>query len=201
MDEKIINVTEGSILRQVMRLAWPAVSGMFLRTALTITNAIWVGRLGASEMASVISSMFVIWIIFSIMDIVATGATAVISRFYGARQFDTVSHAARQTVFLAAVASIVVTIAGVSSAGLMFRIMHTPADVAHMGGNYLRIFCAFSASLVMSESLAAIFRATGDTKTPFKIGLTSTILNIILDPLLIFGIGPFPRLEVSGAAL
>jgi Na+-driven multidrug efflux pump len=70
MSPQLINVTEGPILWQIMRLAWPAVSAMALRTVLLITNAIWVGRLGAPEMAAVISSMFVIWLLFSMVDIV-----------------------------------------------------------------------------------------------------------------------------------
>lgn len=201
MADQLINITEGSILRQVVRLAWPAVSAMFLRTALVITNAIWVGRMGSSEMAAVISSMFVIWLMFSMLDIVATGTVAVISRFYGARQLDRVSHTARQAVVLGIFGSIILTVAGVTSSGLMFDIMGTPADVAALGKSYLLIMFWCASPLIMGELFNAMFRATGDTKTPLGISLTATALNIILDPLLIFGIGPFPKLGVSGAAL
>ncbi len=200
MSSQLINITEGPILRQIVRLAWPAVSAMFLRTALTITNAIWVGRLGAAEMAAVISSMFVIWFLFSAVDIIGTGTVAVISRFYGAREIDKVAHTARQAVYIAVAGAVVTTIAGILGADFMFSVMQTAPDVAQLGTTYLRIFFAFAAVLILDELFGAIFRATGDTKTPLIISLTSTILNIILDPLLIFGIGPFPKMGVAGAA-
>jgi putative MATE family efflux protein len=200
MSPQLINVTEGPILRQVMRLAWPAVSAMALRTALLITNAIWVGRLGAPEMAAVISSMFVIWLLFSMIDIVSTGTVAVIARFYGAREIDKVSHTARQAVMLAIAGAIVMTVFGVFGADTMFRIMDTSPKVAQLGKGYLQTYFAFSFVLLLNELFGSVFRATGDTKTPLTISLTSTVLNIILDPLLIFGIGPFPKLGVTGAA-
>jgi putative MATE family efflux protein len=201
MTEQVINITEGPILRQIVRLAWPAVSAMFLRTALVITNAIWVGRLGSIEMAAVISSMFVIWLMFSMVDIVSTGTVAVISRFYGARQLDRVSHTGRQAVVLAVMGSIFMTIFGITSAGLMFDVMGTPPDVSLLGKSYLFLIFCFATPLIMGELLNAIFRATGDTKTPLIVSLTVTGLNICLDPLLIFGLGPFPRMGVAGAAL
>jgi putative MATE family efflux protein len=200
MSSQLISVTEGPILRQVMRLAWPAVSAMAVRTVLLITNAFWVGRLGAPEMAAVISSMFVIWLLFSATDIVSTGTVAVISRFYGAREIDKVAHTARQAVFVAIAGAFVMTIVGVFTADFMFKVMHTAPDVARLGKSYLQIYFAFSSVLILNELFSAIFRATGDTKTPLIISLTSTILNIILDPLLIFGIGPFPEMGVAGAA-
>jgi putative MATE family efflux protein len=200
MSSQLINVTEGPILRQIMRLAWPAVSAMALRTVLLITNAIWVGRLGAPEMAAVISSMFVIWLLFSMVDIVGTGTVAVITRFYGARELDKVSHTARQAVMVAVAGSVVMTVAGVGGADFMFSVMRTDPEVVRLGKAYLQIFFAFSSILLMNELFSAIFRATGDTKTPLTISLTSTLLNIILDPLLIFGIGPFPKMGVAGAA-
>ncbi len=201
MTENFINITEGSIPRQVIRLAWPAVSAMFLRTALTITDAIWVGRLGAEPMASVISSMFVIWILFSLFDIVWTGSVAVIARFYGARQFDTCSHAARQAVLIGVVGGFLIAIVGFLTARWTFEIMQTAAVVTDYGTTYLRIFFIGAVPLVLEELFAAMFRASGDTRTPLMISGAITALNIVLDPLLIFGIGPFPRLEVAGAAI
>ncbi len=201
MTDKIINITEGSIPRQVIRLAWPAVSAMFFRTALTIVNAVWVGRLGSNEMAAVISSMFVIWILFSLYDIVWTGAVAVVSRFYGARQFDTVSHAARQAIITGVAAAIPISILGCLFASDMFGIMHTDDVVTALGTTYLQILFGASVLMMLPELFASIFRATGDTKTPLIISIVGTLLNIVLDPLFIFGIGPFPQLGVAGAAV
>ncbi len=201
MAKELINITEGSISRQIFRLAWPAVGAMFLRTANSIADAVWVGRLGASEMASVISSMFVIWIMFSVFEIVWTGAVAVLSRFYGARLIDKVSHASRQAILLAVIGSIVVGIVGYLSAGTMFDIMETAADVKAYGTVYLQIAFMSTLFIVLDELFSAIFRATGDTKTPLIISSIGIILNICLDPVLIFGWGPFPKMGVAGAAI
>jgi putative MATE family efflux protein len=92
------------------------------------------------------------------------------------------------------------TVVGIGGADFMFSVMQTGPDVVRLGKSYLQIYFAFSTVLLMNELFSAIFRATGDTKTPLTISLTATMLNIILDPLLIFGIGPFPKMGVAGAA-
>jgi len=201
MTKERINITEGSIPRQVVRLAWPAVGMMFLHTALSITDAVWVGRLGAAEMAAVVSSMFVIWILFSLIEIVATGTVAVISRFYGAQDYDRVSHTGRQSTVLCVAASIAVTIAGIIAAGFIFDVMNTGDDVKAYGIPYLTIIFGVTFFIFLNEVLLAIFRATGDIKTPLIVTSVAIGLNLVLDPILIFGWGPIPRLEVVGAAL
>ncbi|MFH2056805.1 MAG: MATE family efflux transporter, partial [bacterium] len=201
MVKPTINITEGSILRQIVHLAWPAVGSMFLHTAMTITDAIWVGRLGADQMAAVISSMFVIWIIYSVMGIAETGTVAVLSRHYGARAFDRVSHAGRQAILLGFGCAALVTVAGLAGSDLLFDIMNTSAVVKGYGVAYLRIVFSAAISIFMAELLNASFRATGDTKTPLIVGSIAIGVNLILDPLLIFGYGPFPAMGVTGAAI
>jgi putative MATE family efflux protein len=201
MQKQTINITEGSIMRQIVRLAWPAVGSMFLHTAMSITDAIWVGRLGADQMAAVISSMFVIWIIYSLLGIAETGTVAVLSRHYGAKNMERVAHAGRQAVLLGLGFSIIVGALGLAGSGFLFDIMNTTAVVKGYGVAYLRIIFAVTISIFMAELLNATFRATGDTKTPLIVGSISIGINLILDPLLIFGWGPFPRLEVIGAGI
>lgn len=201
MADTFHNITEGSIPRQVVRLAWPAVLAMLLRTALTITDAFWVGHVGKAEMAAVISSMFVLWTFFSIFDIVWIGSVAVIARFYGARNFDLVGHSARQAIVLGSAAAVVMMIVGYITVRWLFHVMETAAAVTDMGTMYLRIVFGVTIPLVMGELFSAMFRASGDTRTPLMISATATGINIILDPLLIFGVGPFPKLGVAGAAL
>lgn len=201
MADRFHNITEGSIPRQVVRLAWPAVLAMLLRTALTITDAFWVGHVGKAEMAAVISSMFVLWTFFSIFDIVWIGSVAVIARFYGARNFDLVGHSARQAIVLGSAAAVVMMIVGYITVRWLFHVMETAANVTDMGTMYLRIVFAVTIPLVLGELFSAMFRASGDTRTPLMISASATVFNIVLDPMLIFGVGPFPKLGVAGAAL
>jgi putative MATE family efflux protein len=185
----------------VIRLAAPAVGTMFLHTAMSIIDTIWVGRLGADQLAAVISSMFVIWILFSLIGIFDTGTVAVLSRHYGAGNLAHVAHSGRQAVVLGLGGSIIVGLLGVLAAESLYDVMNTTETVKSHGVTFLSIIFAGAIFIFMGELLNAVFRATGDTKTPMVVSMISIALNIVLDPLLIFGIGPFPRLEIAGAAL
>ena len=119
------NYTEGSILRAVWRLAWPAVTSMFFETFLSITDAFWVGKLGASEMAAVTSSMFPIWTVFSMLIIIPTGVVAIISRAVGAEQTSEVSRTARQALSFSIWIGLVYGVLGYFIAPAIFDFMGT----------------------------------------------------------------------------
>ncbi|MDD4052486.1 MAG: MATE family efflux transporter [candidate division Zixibacteria bacterium] len=193
--------TEGSILNAVWRLAWPAVTSMFFETFLSITDAFWVGKLGASEMAAVTSSMFPIWTIFSLLTIIPVGVVAIISRAVGAGAVEDVNRTARQSLIFAVLAAVIFSIAGYFMTPLLFRIMHTDAYVTRMGIGYMRIFFVGIIFFFLNDTLSGIFRAAGDTKAHLIASSTAVAVNIVLDPLLIFGIGPFPRWGVAGASV
>ena len=193
--------TEGPILRGVWRLGWPAVTSMFFETFLSITDAFWVGKLGASEMAAVTSSMFPIWTIFSLLTIIPIGVVAIISRAIGAGATEDVSRTARQSLIFAVLAAVVFSIVGYFITPFLFRVMHTEPDVTRMGIAYLRIFFVGIIFFFLNDTLSGIFRAAGDTKAYLIASSTAVVINIVLDPLLIFGIGPFPKWGVAGASV
>ncbi len=193
--------TEGPIFRAVWRLGWPAVTSMFFETFLSITDAFWVGKLGASEMAAVTSSMFPIWTVFSLLTIIPIGVVAIISRAVGAGATGEVSRVARQSLIFAVLAAIVFSVLGYLLTPMLFRIMHTDADVTRMGIGYLRIFFVGIVFFFLNDTLSGIFRAAGDTKAHLIASSTAVIVNIGLDPLLIFGLGPFPRWGTAGASV
>jgi len=196
-----IDLTTEPILPTILKLAWPVVATMFVHTALLVTDMIWVGRLGAPEMAAVISSAFFIWILFSLAEIVTAGLIAIISRHYGAKRYDKASYAASQAVGFSLFISIVITVVGYALARDFLEYIGTEPDVTQYGIEYLRIRFIGTIFLFWYEVGTAIFRATGDTKTPMILSVIAVGGNILLDPCLIFGLGPFPELGVAGAAI
>jgi len=193
--------TEGSILKAVWRLGWPAVTTMFFETFLSITDAFWVGKLGAEEMAAVTSSMFPMWTIFATLTIIPTGVNAIISRAVGARETGEVSRTARQSIHFSVRLGIIFSILGFALAPLVFTFMGTEETVSRLGISYLRIFFVGVTFFFISDTISGIFRAVGDTKAPLIASMVGISINIVLDPLLIFGFWIFPRMGTDGAAI
>jgi putative MATE family efflux protein len=193
--------TEGPILRTVMELAWPSVLSMTLMTAFAITNAFFLGRLGTVPLAAAISAIFVVWMIQSVVQIVTSGATAVVARWVGEGEVARAGDAARQALWWGLGLAALLTVAGHFVTPLAFDIMGTDPDVTREGTIYLRIMFYGSVFLVIKETLGAVFQATGDTRTPLYVNLMAVGLNVILDPILIFGLFGCPRLETAGAAI
>lgn len=201
MNQKQSVLIQGSIFKAVWHLGWPAVLAQFMETFLSITNAFWVGRLGPVEMAAVTSSMFPIWTIFSTLTIISTGVVAIISRAAGAGEADEVTRTARQGLMFALWAGIGYGFLGYAVTPLIFKVMGTEEAVTQLGINYLRIFFAGSILFAVSGTLGGIFRAVGDARAAMIASLSAVLINVGMDPLLIFGIGPFPRWGTSGASI
>jgi putative MATE family efflux protein len=195
------DLTTGSITRGIFYLAGPAVATMFLETAFSIADIFWVGKLGAVSLAAVISSAFLIWIIWSLVGGISIGVTALVARFIGAKQPDQAAFSARQSYLFAIFFALAITIAGLLFTRWPFVLMGTETNVTYLGIRYLRIIFVGAIGFFLIDVFSAIFRAAGDTKTPLLVIGGSLALNIVLDPLLIFGVGPFPRMETAGAAL
>jgi len=195
------DLTTGSITRSIFYLAGPAVASMFLETAFSIADIFWVGKLGAVSLAAVISSAFLIWIIYSLVGAISVGVTAMVARFIGARQPDQAIFVSRQAYVFSILFALGLTIPGILFAKSVFILMGTAPDVTHLGVRYLRIIFAGAVTYFLIDVFSAIFRASGNTKTPMLVIGGSLLLNIILDPVLIFGWGPFPRMGTDGAAL
>jgi putative MATE family efflux protein len=198
---RVKNITEGPIISTILRLAWPVLTSMLLEFALSVTDFFWVGRLGTVEQDAIVSSMIVTWTYFSVISIIVIGLTALISRAIGADDEEKASFVFRQGIQTAAVVGAVFVIAGFILTPSILRFMKTSPAVMGYGISYLRILFSAIFLFFFSDAFGAAFRATGDTKSPTIAMASGTVLNIVLDPALIFGIGPIPAMGVSGAAL
>ena len=161
---------------------------------------IWVGRLGPEAIASVAMSGVVLMVVIAVVMGVSTGTQTLIARFTGSKNHAKAENVAMQSLIIGAFLSLVLVIIGLIFAHAILQTLGAGGDVLQLGAEYLKIVLSGGLILIYSFLVAAIFRASGDALTPMLIMAGATILNIILDPLMIFGIG-FPRMGVAGAAL
>jgi putative MATE family efflux protein len=193
--------TQGPILRNVFGLAWPSVLSMILLTAFSITDAFFLGYLGTVPLAAAISAIFVVWMIFSVVQIITTGTTAIVARHVGEGRHVDAAQAASHSLWWGVGLAALLTVVGHYIAPPVFGLMNTSPEVTHEGVRFLRTMFYGSVFLLLKEVFGAVFQATGDTRRPLIVNTIAVTLNIILDPLLIFGQFGFPRLETMGAAL
>jgi len=167
-----------------------------------LIDSIWVGRLiGPAALAAVSTAGFYIWVALSLGEMVEIGLIAVAARRHGEGNPEQAARAAAAAVAYALLAGLVVSIAGWLGMGTMFRVMKIPSEVATLGRAYLSTWLLGAPLVFGFFAIEATFRAAGDTRTPFLMLAGSVCFSIALDPLLIAGVGPFPRLGVEGAAL
>src|SRR5436309_7193852 len=167
-----------------------------------LIDSIWVGRLiGPAALASVSTAGLCIWVALSLGEMVEIGLIAVAARRHGEGHPERASRVAAAAVVYALLAGVGVSIVGWSAAGTMFRVMTVPPEVATLGHAYLSTWLLGAPLVFGFFAIEATFRAAGDTRTPFVMLAGSVCVSIVLDPLLITGVGPFPPLGVEGAAL
>jgi putative MATE family efflux protein len=195
-------LAHGPLSRTIVRVALPSVASALLMTLFTSVDAFWVGtRIGPTGLAAVSTSVFWIWMLIALAEMVAVGLTAVAARRHGQRRPDEAARAVGDALLFALALGIVVAIAGLLVVDWMFAVMHTSPDVTALGKRYLTAYLAGCPFIFGYFAIDAAFRASGDTRTPFLLLLVSVIAALVLDPVLILGLGPAPPLGIAGAAI
>ena len=190
-----------SIFKQLVTLAWPIVLAFIMQTSYNIVDIFWVGKLGATAIAAVSLAGTVFYVILAVGQMIGSGTVALVAQSFGAKLIDQANNIVKQSLLLASIIALFVSIMGFIFAGQIMTLLGGRGEVLILSTNYLKVvFIGFFFQL-LSFSINYGFRGAGDMKTPMMIMLVATILNIILDPLLILGVGFFPRLEVQGAAI
>jgi putative MATE family efflux protein len=196
------SLTGGPLRPVILKLAAPAVAMMACHFCFNLIDSIWVGRLiGPAALAAVSTAGFYVWVLLSLGEMVEVGLLAVASRRHGEGRPDRAAGAAGAAVVCALAAGTGVSLLGFALTDHLFRLMTVPPDVAALGHAYLDTWLLGGPLVFGFFAIEATFRASGDTRTPFVLLAVSVALSIGLDPLLIAGIGPFPKLGVAGAAL
>jgi len=193
--------TAGSLNRAILLLAIPMVLEMVLESLFAVVDVFWVGRLGANAVATVGLTESLLTLVFAIGMGLSLSTTAMVARRIGEKNPEAAAVAGVQAIFLGLVISALI---GLPCLFLAPRLLHlmgaTPAIVA-VGSGYARIALGGCVVVVLLFLNNAIFRGAGDAALAMRLLWVSNIINLILDPCLIFGLGPFHRFGVTGAAM
>ena len=193
--------TQGSTAKNLWLLAWPMIVGSVVMQFDTVVDMIWVARLGASSVAGVGVAGILVMLLSSARMGLSTGQRAMVARAVGANEMDAANHVTMQALLMNLAYALVTILVGVALAEPMMRLMGVEAEVARQGENYLRIMMFSQAAMSLGMMAQTSMTASGDAVNPMVISIGTRILHVVVAPLLIFGWGGFPRLEVSGAAL
>ncbi|MFC2154024.1 MATE family efflux transporter [Candidatus Altiarchaeota archaeon] len=199
--ETRLNLLEGSIPRNLLMLAWPVMAGMFLQTSFNIVDTYFVGKIHPLALAGIGLSFPVMFVIFSLAAGLSIGGAALVAQNIGAKKYQRADDVAEHLLILSFIISIILSGIGIIYAEPIFKAIGADEQTLPFVLDYIIIVFSAMPFIMLSFSSLAIMRAEGDTITPMKIMCFVAVLNVILDPIFIFGIGPIPSMGISGAAL
>jgi putative MATE family efflux protein len=193
--------TAGNLNRAILLLAIPMVMEMVLESLFAVVDVFWVGRLGADAIATVGLTESLLSLVMAIGFGLSLSTTAMVARRIGEKDPAGAAVAGVQAIAIGIAISAFVGIPCLFYAPDLLRLMGASPQIILVGSGYARVALGGSAAIMMLFLNNAIFRGAGDAAIAMRLLWVSNIINLILDPCLIFGWGPFPKLGVTGAAL
>jgi putative MATE family efflux protein len=193
--------TEGKLSRAILLLSIPAVLEMVMESVFVIADIYFVSRLGADAVSTVGITEAMVTIIYAIAIGLGTATTSMVSRRIGEKKPDAASRAAVQAILTGIVISVLIGVPGALLSRRLLSLMGASKQIVDTMSGYTTIMLGGNIVIMMLFIINAIFRSAGDAAVAMKVLWIGNIINIILDPCFIFGLGPFPHLGVTGAAV
>ncbi|MEQ1642413.1 MAG: MATE family efflux transporter [Pyrinomonadaceae bacterium] len=193
--------TSGPILPALIILAIPMILEMSMEALFAIVDTFFVAKLGAEPVAVVGFTESVLALVYAVAIGLSIGATATVARRFGEQDLDGAARTATHVVYLGVIVSVVMGAAGLIFAADILRLLGAEPSVVELGTPFARIMFGTNIVIVFLFLLNGVFRGAGDATIALRVLIVANGLNIILDPLFIFGIGFFPELGVTGAAV
>lgn len=197
---EIEDFTVGSIRRSIFYLAIPMILEMVMESLFALVDIFFVGKLGVNAVATVGLTESVITIIYAISIGLSMAATAIVARRIGEKKYKAASDASFQAILLGFIMALVIGAMGYGFAEEILQLMGASASVIAEGIGYTRIIFAGNVSIMLLFIINGAFRGAGNAAIAMRTLWLANGINIILDPLLIFGLGPIPALGIEGAA-
>ncbi|HBP22870.1 MAG TPA: hypothetical protein DEA08_34460 [Planctomycetes bacterium] len=194
-------ILRGPLDAPLFGLALPLFAGYLFQMGFNYVDTWFVGRLGPDALAGVLATMFVVWSLFSLAEIVTVGVLARVAHAVGAEDPREAGAVVTTGVALAAVLALVIPAGGLLALPRLVAWMGLEPEPARLAQLYLRVLLLGYPTLIGFFLLESVFRGAGDTRTPMVVLSSCFLLNGVLDRVLIFGLGPIPALGVEGAAL
>jgi len=198
-------ILTGPALRTMAKIGGPAILSSLMFTLYNLADAFWIGRLPTQDAGAVMAGIQISWpFVWFIISFVAgfSGAavSALVAQYIGANRHADARFALNQLVSLSIVGSVVLGIAGYLLAPWILSLLIHEAQVSHEAGSYLSVILLGLPTMVLPGLFYNAYSATGDTVTPLLINGAGIVINVVLDPFLVLGWGPFAQLGILGAA-
>ena len=201
MKQRSKDLTEGNIKKQLATLTVPMLFGMIGMVIFNLADTYFIGKLGVTQLASISFTFPVIMFVNSLSQGIGIGTSSLVSRNVHVADRQTIKMMAGRNLLLGVLVVLIFVTAGLFTIKPLFTALGASEDILGYIKDYMTIWYIGVPFVVVPMIGNNIIRATGDTLIPGMLMLTSAAINIILDPLLIFGIGPFPEMGIKGAAL
>jgi putative MATE family efflux protein len=201
MEEKKAMLTEGSVARHLLAMALPVLAGIFAMMGQGLIDAYFLGKVGHRALAAYAFAFPILMIVTSVAIGMGAGTSSVVARAIGAHDMRRARRLATDSLFLSFLITLALCALGVLTINPLFRLLGAPDDMIPMIREFMLILYSGVPFVVVGMVGMASMRATGDTRLPSMLMIMAAILNVILDPIFIFGLGPIPALGLNGAAV
>lgn len=198
---KEVEFTSGSIRKAIFMLSIPMVLEMMMESIFFLVDAYFVSSLGSNAIATVGLTESVLTLVYAVAVGLSMGVTAIVARRIGEKDVKGASKTAVQSIFLGIAVAIIISIIGILYPKEILSLMGGEPDLVEQGYGYTQILLGGNATIMLLYIINAIFRGAGDASVAMKVLIVSNLLNIILDPIFIFGFGPIEAYGVKGAAI
>ena len=199
--KKRTDLTSGPISAQLIKLSFPIIGTSFIQMAYNLTDVVWLGRTGSVTITAATTAGFFMWLMMSLFYITKSGTETLIAQFVGKKDFSTARQVAENALTIGLSASFILNLLVIIFAGSLLNFFKLEPEVMVNAVDYLRIVSIGMCFAVVSPVMSAVYLGFGNSKTPFYINAIGLIVNMVLDPILIFGLWFIPELGIKGAAI
>ncbi len=196
-----MDFTKGNLHRAIMLLSIPMVLEMLMESIFAIVDIYFVSQLGAEAVATVGITESVLTIVYSLAFALSSAATAIVSRRIGEKNPEAASNAAFQAILAGIALSLPISIAGWFFASDILALMGADSVLIEKYSSYTQIMLSGNVTITLLFIINGVIRSSGDAAISLRVLILGNSLNMLLDPLLIFGYGPFPEMGITGAAV